>query len=255
MRFQNRRKRNREFIDSLLVRQQKFLINHAYASHYWNTAGALEWISPALTDFIGSRTQNVLRSEGLTCFFPKWLLHPLKQDDDHSPSGKPTSSLRPGWVVCRKGGIFSSKARNLRGNQLITLPITGTQRLTSTDRKWRTPFSFLSALRRTGSIQIKPTKEKFSLLNSKIIYLWHLKYLPCCIFILLTSSLFCHAVSSRIVNTCLGFTGSPSLRGRCVTRPFQSLWVWPPSLISNRWAKLATSYIELITMTIYHNYR
>ena len=66
-----------------------------------------------------------------------------------------------------------------QANQLVTLPITGTHKLTSTDRKFLTPFSLLSALSRISSFQIKPAKGKCNPLNYKIIHPWHLKCLFC----------------------------------------------------------------------------
>ena len=72
------------------------------------------------------------------------------------------------------------KPEKSQANQLVTSPTSGTHRLTGTDRKFRTPFSFLSASSRISSIQIKTAKGKFNPSSGKRIHREHLKCVrPC----------------------------------------------------------------------------
>lgn len=122
---------------------------------------------------------NVFMVECFPSVVPKWLFHPPLKDDHRR--NIPHKSDQPShWAGLR--GFQSTELTALKpgksqANQLFTFPITGTHRLTTTDRKVWTPFSFLSAFSRISSIQIKSAKGKFNPSSSKIIHRRHLKCL------------------------------------------------------------------------------
>ena len=169
------------FPEVLLVKWWQSLIDqwHTHPSPCQNIVGVMELTNPQIT---GSTRRSVQMCSRVECFpsvVPKWLFHPPLKDDHRR--NIPHKSDQPShWAGLR--GFQSTELTALKpgksqANQLFTFPITGTHRLTTTDRKVWTPFSFLSAFSRISSIQIKSAKGKFNPSSSKIIHRQHLKCL------------------------------------------------------------------------------
>lgn len=169
------------FAEVPLVKWWQSLIDqcHTYPSLFQSTMRALESTHPAMTglDRVMTtrwRIQNVSVSKMLPFCHSKVVVSSsrARYQDEYPPQGWPFISLSYDWRDSRCETL-SAKTRKVLGKPADHFA----HRLTSTDRKLRAPFSFLSALGRISAIQIKPAKGKFILSRSKIIHHWHLKYL------------------------------------------------------------------------------